>query len=756
MKFKLSFLCCAVAGSLNASEQPDDPFAFYNLTDYRSVQTRQLVDYSGYFELGAGYISESNEQFGQYNGLDEDGVFAIGSGVWRNWQVEDYWFDYYSVKANDLGLDTLSLNFTIGAVQNFKLAVNWQQLRSRGPSSGKTPFRYEQGALTLPENWQAANNASELASLNQQEIDRRFSQVVQRDQLTIDFHHDIDEAWRLRSSVKHEKRDGTRATGAAFFANAQNGHSAILPAKLDSTTKTFEAGVGYYQPNYAADVSYLYSEFENDDYALRWQNPYSANLGPGVAYDTGIGQIATEPDNDMHQFRLTGFYQLNDQWRINADASYAVANQDTALLPYTSNLALPTTALPDRSFDGEVSTTTAKAQVIYRATNKLKFQAGYRYEDRDNDSPRWAWQSVTGDSWAPQDEKYQVYNAPHSRSLQHLQLEGSYRLPKSTRLSASYAYEEIDRYNHAVETTEEDIFELRVNSRPMVGLNVRAQLQYKDRGASTYQWDQSFYSLYDTALINEIPDSQRYSNHPRLSQHYLSNREQWHSQLHLGYVFNARWHMTFDGHYQDSDYDATELGLANEKLWHANLAANWYTHERLTQTFYVAFDRYEYELWGRAFTGGAEKNAFEIYPPLPQASDARRDWTIEPEDTSVTLGTSGEWISESKLLELDWQYQLTLSDSEHSNLANGGAADLSAIALPDINQDQHHVDVSALYHFRDDLSLKLNYQYFRYSTDDWAYANVGVGSIDKVLGSGQHNTNEQVHLVGLSVIYRLP
>jgi hypothetical protein len=55
---------------------------------------------------------------------------------------------------------------------------------------------------------------------------------------------------------------------------------------------------------------------------------------------------------------------------------------------------------------------------------------------------------------------------------------------------------------------------------------------------------------------------------------------------------------------------------------------------------------------------------------------------------------------------------------------------------------------------RDNLSLKLDYQFYSYKTDDWAWDNVQPNTIGKVLTFGQGNPNDDINYIGASVIYR--
>ncbi len=79
---------------------------------------------------------------------------------------------------------------------------------------------------------------------------------------------------------------------------------------------------------------------------------------------------------------------------------------------------------------------------------------------------------------------------------------------------------------------------------------------------------------------------------------------------------------------------------------------------------------------------------------------------------------------------------------------------LVASDLPDVNTRLHHIEASGIWHMQENLSLQLDYQFYSYKTDDWAWDNVQADTIGKVLSFGQTNPNEDIHYVGASVIYR--
>ena len=91
---------------------------------------------------------------------------------------------------------------------------------------------------------------------------------------------------------------------------------------------------------------------------------------------------------------------------------------------------------------------------------------------------------------------------------------------------------------------------------------------------------------------------------------------------------------------QADDYDKSYLGLRDAAWERYHFTASYTVASDLTATLYGGLDRYESEQLGRAFRGGAEKNAFEIYYPLPQASDPSRDWRLDASDEAISVGGS--------------------------------------------------------------------------------------------------------------------
>ena len=732
-----------------------DPFAFFAERDTRPLATVIATDYSSSIEAGLGYVGSDSFNFGRYNGLSGEGVYA-DLNLDLSGRSETGWLsglvDRWQITGRDLGLDTRQLELDFGRTRDYDVRVSFDQQLQVLNDTGRTPFRGG-STQTLPSGWVAANLTSGMTELF--DVSRQFDQELERDRFRIAVDKQLG-AWRVGGAFRTEQKNGRKPTGAALYADASNGHAALLPRKVDHTTTELDLSLAFAQQDLALELGYLYSDFNNADSALTWQNPYDMVFDPTTNYPEGFGRLALEPDNRMHRLRAVGSYRFTPRLRLRFDGSFARTTQNSRLLPYTVN-DLSAAALPRGDFAGKVDSGTLNASLNYRpkVLPRLTLEASYRLEGRDNRSPRDGYLYVRGDVWAPEDDKFTVYNTTHDRTLQRADFEGTYQLPwRNARLSLGYGHETVERRNAAVAKTEEDIFSAKLAVRPWEQVSARLEFGFKDRAASTYRWDQSYYALLDSALINEIPDNQRYSNHPQLSQYYLSNREQRFGKLSVSYAPTERWNLQLDGSWQDTDYDASELGLTHDELGNLTLTAGYSFSTDLSASLFVSFDDYQAEQSGRAFRGGIEKNAFATEPPLPQASDPTRNWQVQPEDKTTSFGANARWVAQPDRLEMEWEYSFYDTDGS-TRFTTFGAADLTGEPVPDNGSRQHRLRWITRYHLRASLSLNFEYQYYRFVSSDWALDGVGLSTLDKVLWTGQRSPSDVVQYFMITAEYRL-
>jgi MtrB/PioB family decaheme-associated outer membrane protein len=718
--------------------------------DPRPAQTRRQLEYNGQLEIGAAYVSDENFQFGQYNGLDDDSATVIGNVDWSSAENGVFW----NFSGTDLGLDTRAGS---GRWRNdtWDVLLEIDSQKQVGNDSGSTPYRGGD-VLNLPDDWVSANTTGGFSALDASL--RNFEPELKRDRYSLDVAAKLNDSWKMEGSVLYEHKDGDQAVGAAIFTNAAAGEAAILPQQIDYDKTEFDFTLNYTSKALLLNGSAFYSDFDNSDDLLQWQNAYSS-FGPNVRYPEGYGGISQAPDNEFYRLRLLGTYFFSPGLRLQVDGSFGHTEQDQNFADYTVNPNLDVTLPPPRnSLDGETDTKVLDARIFWRPTSwkplqKLSLQGFYHGEERDFDIPRDGYQYVLGDATNQVDAARQLYSRANDYSVNRAGIEGSYPLPLRSKLWLTYEYEEVERDNTAVKKTEEDRYKLRYRIPLPGNIHMRVEGLYADRAADNYDWSQSYYATRDTALINATPDNQRYENHPQLSQYHLATREQSEMKLDFDWQPGMAWNVTLNLMYRENDYDKTDLGLSDTELNRGGLTVSWAPRESLTMSAYGSYGEFETQQRGRSFRGGVEKNAFEVNPPLPQASDPSRDWDVDVKDEVTTVGFNAAWQFRDDLaLSADYSYVDTTSDYK---FADGGGTGLSSEPLPaDSDSDQHHLILEGVWDYREDISVKVNYQYWKYDSEDWAVNGLSQNSIDKVLTLGEQEADEDLHYIGTSIIYR--
>lgn len=729
----------------DTAEAVDDPGPYTPLVlQNRPAQSEQKI-YAGTVQLGLGYVGDDSSMFGQYNGLNEKEVSVIGNLQWQDFSAGG---NYWQASFSDLGRDTREGKLTWGMPDKLRLVIGFDSQQQVRNDSGKTPFSGDD-KLQLPINWASGLTTSDFSTLDISS--HEFNRIVQRDKLFIAANARLSENWQLESNLSYEEKQGNSDMAGGIYIDGSSADAVLLRSPVDYQTTELDLGLSYAGHRLHLDGQLAYSQFDNNDDALTWQNPYSS-FGPNVAFPSGTGGISLAPDNEQTSGRLIGHYIFSATTRLQFDGSYAVATQDQDYLDYTVNQnLLITEPRPATSFDGEVATSTATARLLLRPLSRLNVEMFYKLRDRDYDADRNGYLYVSGDAGDQPAGALAVYNSNHDLTSQTAGLEASYRLPLRSKLGFEYAYEKVERSNTAVEETEEDRYILKYRIQPWSSFSTRIQLQYADRAADTYQWAQSYYALLDTELINSTPDNQRYTNHPQLSQYYLSNRERLEAKVDLGYLLSTSWNFNLNMLWRDDDYDQSELGLTQSQWGRVHLSATYAATQDLSASIYAGYDQYEGTQSSRSFRGGQEKNAFEIFGPLPQASDPAQDWELQATDSSVTVGFNVQWrVAVDLEVLVDYNFVDTTSEQDYQ-VSPG--SELTVSSLPDVDTLLHHLQASGTWQLRDDLALQLDYQFYSYKTDDWAWENLQADSIQKVLTFGQNNPNEDIHYVGVSVNY---
>lgn len=363
-------------------------------------------------DLGTGYVSKGSYKFGQYNGLQNEGAFAIGDLDLRGGgRYDSDSTTRWSLEGNDLGLQTRSADFDIREQGTFKFDLGYRGLLDNISDTYQTPYLGAGSTfLALPGDWikpvvpQASPTSLNFRSLSPTAgegsvlnsagvlVPPTAAQSQLLNKIVLDdvgayhnvnlhterkredggFSVNLSQHLELTGSVRHETRNGLQPIGGVTSAVAEN--SVILPNVIDTTTDQFNLGLQYGAPKGFVQFNYYGSIFRNDVRGMSWQDPNNPAL---------VSTISSAPNNEFHQLNFAGGYNFTPRVKLQADLSYGRNTQNQAFL---TDASMPI-GVPETSLHGLVYTETANIKLVMQPARGLNVIVHYKYDERANRTP---------------------------------------------------------------------------------------------------------------------------------------------------------------------------------------------------------------------------------------------------------------------------------------------------------------------------------------------------------------------------------
>ncbi|NNF41145.1 MAG: MtrB/PioB family decaheme-associated outer membrane protein, partial [Woeseiaceae bacterium] len=420
-------------------------------------------------EAGATYVGEDGAfHYGNASGYDDKGGYANVDGHGR-YTSAGYQLDWM---IEDAGLDSRVFELDGGRQGTFGFRVGYRELPYRRFGTTRTVFNASQsGTLTLPGSWVPAGlttNMTQLSStLRRQDIgsDRQIIDVGAEWQPAA--------ALRLFADFSRQNRDGIDITGGSSFTQA-----ALLPRWLDYETDQIDAGIQYGSDRASVTLAFYGSYFTNQHPSLTWDIPFTST--PGV----GQYRMAMAPDNEFQQVSLSGAYRFTT-WDTVVAFTLASGNgeQNEPLLPYTINPLAGAAALPRSTLDGQVDTANYALTVTARPLPKGRIKFGYRFDERDNKTPRSDWNRVITDLFVSGETEQ---NTPYSFERSVISLSGELALWKGIRISGGGERKEVQRDFQEVAEQTIDAGWGQARWRPLQWLDLRLKGGAEERDIDRY------------------------------------------------------------------------------------------------------------------------------------------------------------------------------------------------------------------------------------------------------------------------------
>lgn len=744
-------------------------------------ETTALTHPTNTVEFGGTYVSKDSAKFGEYNGLDENGLYGIaninlrGGNAYDGGDATTRW----EIKGVDLGTTSRSLGGSASNQGQWNIGIGYDELRHNITDTYQTPQQGRMGGnnFTFPASFGAFNAQSNPSTrlLNPTQLSAFHTERVHTDRKNTSFEagYTFSPELSLQFDYNHLDQDGAKlisigAIGAPATTGTWRAEGlGIIMNPTNYKTDSFNLAL-----NWTGDKGHLtggyYGSIFRDGYdSLSAQNAMLSNAStaaPGL-YQTNT--LSTAPDNSLHQFNLSGGYAFSSATKLAGGFSYGRNTQDNGYLSGQQEIVLA----PRTSLDGKVITTHADLKLTHQATKDLGLSAGFKYNERDNQSPSNAYQFWAINSLTPSASNKVDFatNAPYSNRKVQVELAGDYRLSKGQNLRLAYEHEYIKRWcnNYGVvganclvnPGNDEDKLGITYRLKAREGVNFNAGYTYAKRRADFEGNAITPLSGLDVLPAGGQGHDVNAQNYPGYIAYPYAARDQHLVKAGINWQANEKLDLGLNGRYSHDDYDA-ELGVQNGHAASINLDATYSYSENSSVSAYASWQDGERELKAGAAGVGAV-NAATSYAALVAPVNI---WTNQLKDNSKAIGlnTKHSGLLRGKLEVLgDLSYSLDKSgystqvpyNSTACALTTGAAA-LTCGSTPDIRTKLITLKLVGNYLVDKHSKVALGYIYQNLNSDDFFYGTYQYGYTgNRVMPTNQQSGSYSVNVVTATYIY---
>jgi MtrB/PioB family decaheme-associated outer membrane protein len=652
---------------------------------------------SGALDVGLGVVSDASAKFGDYSGLQRKGGFLVLGGEATLRGSDGHYAD---LRATDLGLDARSLWARGGREGLYGLQLGYDELPRHFGDGALTPFLGAGGdRLTLPGGFASASTGTMPLAATLRPVDlalavRRFDLAgswLGTDRLT------------LRVSLRRDERKGTRPLTASFLSTA-----AQLPAAVDHVTDQFEVAASYGTPVWNASLAYQLSQFRNGSSALTWDNPFNAVV-PGAVR----GQLATAPDNELHQITGSAAYRVSPAVQVSADftAGRLLQNQPYLASTLNANLAPTLPPLPAASLDGKVNLFNGSVRLTAAPLDGLRLSATYARDVRDNRTQILSYRQVASDIFVDPTARR---NTPFSHWQDRVKLQADWRGKDSLRLSGGVDYDSRERTYTEVVTTRETTVWARAAVQPTSSLGLAVKVAHADRDHSTY----------GTSTWFGMPEN------PLLRKYNLAARLRSTAAVRADWNVNERVAIGLNAEYAEDEYRRSAIGLQSGRSVALGADASAMLSERTSVTAYGHTDAMQSRQAGSQAVAAA-------------------DWTARNKDRFdlLGLGLRHTVIADKLDVGLDFSRARSRSDLSVVTLANEAP-------FPQASTAVNSLKLRANYKLSDTLSITGQAVHESYRAQDWQQNSLMPATLFNLLSFGQQQPHYRVTALSVALRYR--
>jgi len=642
--------------------------------------------------VGAGYLREDAPRFGQYTGVNDTGVYGIlNFDINRLEKETGTWL---RLKGNNLGFENRDLRLQHERQGDWGYFIDYSEMPRFEPYTAYTavtgigtPF------LAIP------NSAAA--------VEVPVNLKMKREALGLGFSKQLGNGFDLQVRVRNEEKNGERIFARGTATPAWE----FAPEPLNSTTRQLEAILGYADKKFQVSGIYYGTSYNNHNTAL--------NFSGGNAALSTFSPVGLPPDSQSHQLALDGGYSFTESTRGNFKLAYTHATQnDTFIAGVPVNAGIN----PVGNLGGRVDTTLMQVGLSSRPLPRLSLSADLRHENRSDKTPVRLY-TIAGVSPT---STFSGENEPRSFRSTTGKLEASYRLPDAMRVTGGVEYVEKERNTSAIrvvsfrDKTEESSY--RVGLQRTMSDTVTGSVTYirSERTGSDFRINVlncGAVTCGTSSALNLIAPL------------HLADRQR--DKLRV----NLNW----------TPVEALSIQLLSEQTWddYGQRTADEFglrdgtSRNHSIDLSYAFSDEWQANGWVSKNDTEANR-ANRISATQPWAS------TLLNNGKAIGAGLRGKPLEKVEI-------GADLSHSEITDKFRQWAIAGAAVpSLPSFFTRQTSLKLFGTYALQKNASLRLDYVFDRYRTNDWSWAT-WTYTDGTYLSQRMHQT---VSFVGVTYIYR--
>ncbi|RFF28049.1 MULTISPECIES: MtrB/PioB family decaheme-associated outer membrane protein [unclassified Wenzhouxiangella] len=649
---------------------------------------------SGSVLLGAGYVSDDLFDFGNYRGLEQEGVYGA-AGVDLRYRTEDA--RYLDLYGERLGLDSRTLSVEGGRQGSYSVSLDYDETPYLDTSDTRTIFEGAGTAnQTLPADWVRGGTTDEMTALagSLHGVDIRHK----RKTLGLALEVNRKSPWRYRVDVQQTRKEGNLIRGGSFIFRA-----AELASPVDYETTRVEAAVGYVRDRWQLEAAYHLSRFDNDNRSVRWQNPFAGING------ADLGELAQPPENQFHQFMLSGSWRYSKWLMLSGHVAVGRSEQDEQFLAPTLNTSLANPSLPRSDLDGRVDTQIANLRATSNLTDRLRAKLQFRYDERDNKTPVDSFVQVVSDTFVMDERAYEPYS--YERTSMNATLD--YRVASDLKVTASATHKGMERSLQEVENTDTNLYSFKIRATPVSRLNVNVKASREERNNDL-----------DPARLGPQVN-------PSLRRFHFAEKDRDALRFVADYALRENVAASLFAEFADEEFSDTEIGLSDGRARSYGLDVSATFSSDITAHAFVAFESLDATILGA--------DNIEDAPWEARQSDDFRTAGI-----GLNFGDlPGKWVEG----RLDFTYASADGDIEVQKRG-------SAPPFPTLETSRMTLEASAERELGERLNLRFGYLVGKLTEDDFFRDDVAPDTVPTLLSLGQRPLDGTVHVFNVMLRYR--